>query len=67
MPKTTQTHNELCEGHVACPITGKEECGRVVVTKVRLVQIDGETEQIEEPAAVYCFGCGNLHDVGKEN
>jgi len=60
-------HSQFCEGHVLCPKTGKEECGKVVVWRVSIVKLaDGKTEQVEEPAAVYCFGCGGIHECRME-
>jgi len=56
--RTRSGHSPFCEGHVQCPNTGKEECGRVIVWKCGP---DGET-----PATVYCFGCGELHNVKEE-
>jgi hypothetical protein len=51
-------HNEFCEGHVMCPTTGKEECGKVMVSKVYLDH--------EEAAVIFCFGCGETHNVKEE-
>jgi hypothetical protein len=27
----TGKHSQFCEGHVSCPKTGKDECGKVMV------------------------------------
>jgi len=53
-------HNQFCEGHVSCPNTGKEECGKVVNWKI--LQLKNGTV-IEEVATIFCFGCGELHSV----
>jgi hypothetical protein len=70
MPKTsndsigrTGCHNVFCEGHVSCPKTGKEECGKVMVFKVFLMK-DGS--QVTAAASVLCFGCGEIHNVSEE-
>lgn len=51
--------NELCEGHLICPNTGKEECTRVTIF--------GVTEDGEAPIQVYCFGCGEQHRIKMED
>lgn len=55
--------NEFCEGHVSCPNTRKEECGKIVVSKVLFLK-DGTT--IGRAATVLCFGCGKTHNVEEE-
>jgi hypothetical protein len=69
MPRTerdslgrTGCHNVFCEGHVKCPISGKDECGRVMVFKV--VQFTNGNA-VSCPAAVMCFGCGQIHNVAE--
>jgi hypothetical protein len=52
----TGKHSEFCEGHVKCPKTGKEECGKVMITTV---WTNGE----ESACQIYCFGCGEQHRV----
>lgn len=51
----TGKHNPLCEGHVECPTTGREECGKVL----NYMCVDG----VWEPVTVFCFGCGKTHNV----
>lgn len=55
----TGKHNELCEGHVNCPVTGKEECGRELISGV---SANGQCSCV----MVFCFGCGKPHNVNEE-
>ena len=55
----TGKHSQFCEGHVTCPKTGKEECGKVMIT---CVWTNGE----ETAAQIFCFGCGEQHRVKPE-
>jgi len=67
MGELPQRHSEFCEGHVTCPSTGRMECGKVMNWKVLIVALDdGSEELVEEPATVYCFGCGQTHNVKEE-
>lgn len=54
---TTGKHSEFCEGHVTCPITHKEECGKVMIF--------GVSRNGSEAAQVLCFGCGEQHRVSE--
>jgi hypothetical protein len=58
----TGKHSQFCEGHVSCPKTGKDECGKVMVSKCYLLK-DGSA--FEGAATVFCFGCGDLHNVSE--
>jgi len=51
----TGKHSEFCEGHICCPNTGKEECGRVMIFAC--------SSKGEEAVQVVCFGCGEQHRV----
>jgi hypothetical protein len=54
----TGKHSEFCEGHVNCPTTKKEECGKVMIF--------GCSAKGESAVQVYCFGCGEQHKVKEE-
>ncbi len=56
-----KNHHQFCEGHVTCPNTGKEECGKILNMKVTVL-VDGDF--IEQPVTVFCFGCNQPHNVG---
>lgn len=58
-----EKHSPFCEGHVSCPKTGKEQCGKVVVFKMILLK-DGTG--CCAATTVMCFGCGELHNVEEE-
>lgn len=53
----TGKHSQFCEGHVSCPTTHKEECGKVMIFGVH--------QQGTAPVQVLCFGCGEQHRVSE--
>lgn len=55
----TGKHNRFCEGHVNCPVTGKEECGKELNYACLT---DGSCSCV----TVFCFGCGATHSVREE-
>ena len=56
---TSKKHWEFCEGHLTCPKTKKEECGKVTIVTH---WTNGECT----PAQVLCHGCGEQHRVELE-
>lgn len=52
----TGKHSMFCEGHVSCPVTGKEECRREMVSAI---YTNGQCGCV----TVFCFGCGETHNV----
>lgn len=59
----TGKHSQFCEGHVSCPKTGKDECGKAMVFRCISLK-DGSI--VESAASVFCFGCGEIHNVEEE-
>lgn len=52
----TGKHSEFCEGHVECPKTGNEECGKELNFKLY-------ANGAKECVTVMCFGCDEPHGV----
>lgn len=52
----TGKHSQFCEGHLQCPKTGKEECGKEMNWACCR---DG----LMQCVTIFCFGCGKIHNV----